>query len=99
VSFILDIEGVHLTSLRRLGDLRGRRVLEIGCGEGRLTQGIAAEAAYVFALDPNVGLVEDAARLLHAEVRQGRVRLAVASAVDVELPRSDFEVAVFSWSY
>jgi len=49
----LDPEGAHLAALRRLGDFRGRRVLEMGCGEGRLTLGIALEAAHVVAFDAN----------------------------------------------
>ena len=39
---VLDPEGAHLAALRRLGDFRGQRVLELGCGDGRLTVGIAA---------------------------------------------------------
>jgi predicted RNA methylase len=50
---ILDPEGAHPAALQRLGDFAGRRVLEMGCGEGRLTLGIAADAAHVFAFDPD----------------------------------------------
>lgn len=96
---ICDLEGVHLESLRRLTDLRGRRVLEIGCGEGRLTKGIAAEAASVFAFDTNAFLLLQAERLLDAEIRRGVARLELASVADVALSPEDFEVAVFSWSY
>ena len=39
---VLDPEGAHLAALRQLGDFGGRRVLELGCGDGRLTLGIAA---------------------------------------------------------
>lgn len=99
MSFVLDVEGAQLASLRRVGDLRGLRVLEIGCGEGRLTTGFAAEAGSVFAFDTDAGLVAEARALLAAEVRQGRVQLEVASAVDIPLPRAAFDVAVLSWSY
>jgi ubiquinone/menaquinone biosynthesis C-methylase UbiE len=99
MGFVLDIEGAHLASIRRLSELRGRRVLEIGCGDGRLTKGIAAEAAWVLAFDTKAALVDSAAKLLEDELRRDCVRLSVASAVDVELPRSDFDLAVFSWSY
>jgi predicted RNA methylase len=34
-----------------LGDFRNQHVLELGCGDGRLTLGIAAEAASVLAFD------------------------------------------------
>src|SRR6187200_2228990 len=99
MGFELDLEGVHLASLRRLAGFRGRRVLEIGCGEGRLTKGLAAEAESVVAFDTNATLVEEAATVLDPEVREGRVRLSVASAADIDLPRSWFDVAVFSWSF
>ncbi|TML16804.1 MAG: methyltransferase domain-containing protein [Actinobacteria bacterium] len=36
-----------------LGDFRNQHVLELGCGDGRLTLGIAAEAASVLAFDPD----------------------------------------------
>jgi 2-polyprenyl-3-methyl-5-hydroxy-6-metoxy-1,4-benzoquinol methylase len=35
------------------GDITGLRVLEIGCGEGRLTWRYALQAAHVTAIDPN----------------------------------------------
>jgi hypothetical protein len=46
VTRVLDPEGAHLAALRRLGDFRGRRVFELGCGDRRLTVPVAAEAAY-----------------------------------------------------
>lgn len=99
MTFVLDVEGAHLESLHRVADLCARRVLEVGCGDGRLTKGFAADAASVFAFDNNASLVAAASRLLQPEIQQGRVRLAVASAVDVELPSAAFDVGVFSWSY
>ena len=41
---VLDPEGAHVAALRRLGDFGGRRVLELGCGDGRFTVGIARDA-------------------------------------------------------
>ncbi len=99
MGLVLDAEGAHLASLRRLFNFRQLRVLEIGCGDGRLTAGMAADAASVVAFDPSARLVETAERRLQAEVRRGCLRLLVASAVDAPLPRAGFDVAVFSWSY
>ena len=48
---MLDPEGAHVSALRRLGEFRGQRILELGCGDGRLTVGIAADAARVLAFD------------------------------------------------
>ena len=39
---VLDPEGAHLAALRRLGEFGGRRVLEMGCGDGRLTVGMTS---------------------------------------------------------
>ncbi|HEV3403238.1 MAG TPA: methyltransferase domain-containing protein, partial [Gaiellaceae bacterium] len=64
----LDPEGAHLAALQRLGDFAGKEVLELGCGDGRLTSGIAAEAARVLAFDPDAEAVEKARRTLAGEL-------------------------------
>ena len=62
----LDPEGAHLAALRRLADFSGRRVLELGCGDGRLTTGIARDATEVLAFDRDATAVEGARRSLPA---------------------------------
>jgi len=94
---VLDPEGVHLASLRRLGDFRRRRVLELGCGDGRLTPGIARDAASVLAFDPDAEAVERARQSLPAELAQ-RVSYRVASGKEIELEPVSFDLVVFSWS-
>jgi len=94
---VLDPEGAHLAALRRLGDFAGRRVLEMGCGEGRLTLGIAADAAHVFAFDPDADTIARARDALPDELAE-RVTYKVASATQIELEPHSFDLAVFSWS-
>jgi predicted RNA methylase len=94
---VLDPEGAHLAALRRLGDFRGRRVLELGCGDGRLTLGFASDAAGVLAFDPDREAVERARQSLPAELA-GRVAFSVASGKEIELELQSFDLAVFSWS-
>ena len=65
---VLDPEGAHLAALRRLGGLRDRRVLELGCGDGRLTLGIAEQAVSVFAFDPDEEAVARARKTLPSEL-------------------------------
>ena len=93
----LDPEGAHLASLHRLVDFHGQRVLEMGCGDGRLTLGIAREASGVLAFDPDAGLIERARRTLPGELA-GRVAYEVASAKAIELEPQSFDLVVFSWS-
>ena len=94
---VLDPEGAHLAALRRLGDFRGRRVLELGCGDGRLTLGIAEEAASVLAFDPDREAVERAQQALPAELAE-RVTYLVASGKEIEVEPLSFDLVVFSWS-
>jgi predicted RNA methylase len=96
-SRVLDPEGAHLAALKRLGDFRGRRVLELGCGDGRLTLGIAADAASVLAFDPDVAAVGKARRALPDELAE-RVTYEVASGNAIELEPVSFDLVVFSWS-
>ena len=67
----LDPEGAHLAALHRATDFRGARVLEMGCGDGRLTEGIAEEASRVVAFDPDAEAVEQARELVHRETSPG----------------------------
>jgi ubiquinone/menaquinone biosynthesis C-methylase UbiE len=97
MSRVLDPEGVHLAALRRLADFRGQRVLELGCGDGRLTVGIAADAAHVYAFDPDAEAVERARGSLPAELAD-RVRYQVASGKEIEIEPHSFDLVVFSWS-
>ena len=94
---VLDPEGAHLAALRRVGDLRGRRVLELGCGDGRLTLGIAADAKSVLAFDPDADAIQRAGRSLPAELAE-RVAYRVASGNEIELEPHSFDLVVFSWS-
>ena len=94
---VLDPEGAHLAALRRLGDVRGRSVLELGCGDGRLTVGIAEDAASVLAFDPDAEAVAKARSSLPAELAH-RVAYRVASGMEIELEPYSFDLAVFSWS-
>jgi predicted RNA methylase len=97
MSRVLDPEGAHLAALRRLAEFQGRRVLELGCGDGRLTVGLAADAASVLAFDPDAEAVAGARRSLPAELAR-RVAYHVASGTEIELEREAFDLAVFSWS-
>lgn len=92
---VIDPEGAHLASLLRLADFRDRRVLEIGCGDGRLTRGFAAVAHSVLAIDPSAEAIAAA----DAGERARDVRFEAVSAAEAEIPRGAFDLVVFSWSY
>jgi 2-polyprenyl-3-methyl-5-hydroxy-6-metoxy-1,4-benzoquinol methylase len=97
MSRVLDPEGAHLAALRRLASFRGQRILELGCGDGRLTVPIATEAASVLAFDPDAEAVERARLSLPAELAE-HVAYRVASGEAIEVEPTSFDMAVFSWS-
>jgi 2-polyprenyl-3-methyl-5-hydroxy-6-metoxy-1,4-benzoquinol methylase len=69
----------------------------LGCGDGRLTLGIAQQAAAVLAFDPDSEAVERARRFLPSDLA-GRVAYRVASGKEIEIEPHSFDLVVFSWS-
>jgi predicted RNA methylase len=94
---VLDPEGAHAAAVRRLARFDGRRVLEIGCGEGRLTYALAGPARSWLATEPDAGSVETARRNLPTDLC-GKVRFAVAGGADVVGSPGEFDLVFFSWS-
>ncbi len=92
-----DPKRTEVRVLRRHVALVGARILDIGCGEGRLTRRIADVARAVVAIDPNVALIARAKQLTRASLQE-KVRYRTGAAEHLRLPHQSFEVAVFSWS-
>jgi ubiquinone/menaquinone biosynthesis C-methylase UbiE len=78
-------------------DLDDKRVLEVGCGSGRLTGFVAERADYVYAFDPNADDVSKAQESLGPEARD-RVRFAVHDAEALDVERERFDLALCGWS-
>ncbi len=92
-----DPERTEVRVLRRHVPLAGARILEIGCGDGRLTRRIAGMARAVVAIDPNAALIARAKQLTPASLRE-KVRYRIGAAENLRLPDQSFEIAVLSWS-
>ena len=92
-----DEAGVETTAIADLVSLDGKHVLDVGCGEGRLTTFAAAHAASVYAFDLKAERVAAARAALPTEQRR-LVRFAVHDAQARDLPRERFDVALCGWS-
>lgn len=93
----IDPEGAETAGLARLAPVDGLRVLELGCGEGRLTFRYADAAASVLAVDPDPEQIAAARAALPPRLAE-RVSFATFGAAEVDVPRRSFDLALFSWS-
>jgi len=98
MSILLDPELNETTALFGLfNDFGGRSVLEIGCGDGRLTWRYAERAARVTAIDPDAGkfaVANDTRLPAMKHVRLLNMDLESFAAQNKER----FDIAILAWS-
>ena len=92
-----DPEGFERKFLHQFVDFDDARVLEIGCGDGRLTWKYASASRVTFGLDPDSDELRVARADCPADLR-GRVHLTRASAYHLPLPKETFDIAILAWS-
>ena len=92
-----DPEHFERNKLLDFADFADSRVLEIGCGEGRLTWKYAAASARTVGLDPDFDSLRVARADRPADLRD-RVHLTRASAYHLPLPKEKFDIAILAWS-
>jgi 16S rRNA A1518/A1519 N6-dimethyltransferase RsmA/KsgA/DIM1 with predicted DNA glycosylase/AP lyase activity len=72
--------------------LAGRRVLEIGCGEGRLTRRVLRDAASIIAIDP------DAAAIARLAAEWPGIDARAVPVDRLQLAPHTVDAVLFSWS-
>ena len=96
--FRYDSSPVERNRLLRRGDFTGRRLLEIGCGDGRLTGEIAGEAGYLCGVDPDLAALH-AAQKTRPHSLTAPVDFCAAPAESLPLAGRRFDFVLFSWSF
>jgi len=94
---VKDPTGVEAHALAELADFDGKRVLEIGCGDGRMTLLYAELAREVLGVDVEEESIREARATLPGRLAD-RVEFRVADAQSLDVPRQRFDIAFLSWS-
>ncbi len=94
---LVDPTDLELATLRSLAGFSGRRVVEIGTGDGRLAFTLARDSAHWLALDTDLAELALAAKEGASDPVRA-VRLAAGDGRALALPAACCEVAFFAWS-
>jgi len=82
----------HGLMLRLIGDVARKKVLEIGCGDGKLAVELSRRNAHVTGIDASKDMIDAARR--RAEAAGVHVDLRVASAQSLPFSEAEFDVVV-----
>jgi 2-polyprenyl-3-methyl-5-hydroxy-6-metoxy-1,4-benzoquinol methylase len=97
MAFVIDPEGRELEALPKLVDFTGLRVLDVGCGDGRLVWRIAPQAESVLGIDVDADEIEIARRETPRELRH-KIEFRERSIVELDEPPRRFDLVFFTWS-
>jgi ubiquinone/menaquinone biosynthesis C-methylase UbiE len=98
MTFQKDPDHNETKQLLQFAGFPGKRVLEIGCGEGRLTWRYAGKPALTVGIDPD----HDALRVAiidRPSDLEKRVHFSNAQAEWLPFPKETFDLAVLAWSF
>jgi ubiquinone/menaquinone biosynthesis C-methylase UbiE len=94
---VKDPEGAESRALAEVVDFTGQRVLEVGCGDGRMTRLYAPRAARVLGIDEDAEAIAEARRSTPRELKS-HVRFRVARAERLRVRPGSFDIAFLAWS-
>ncbi len=97
MTWAIDPEGAETRALHELADFAGADVLEVGCGDGRMTWRYADTTATVLAMDPDGDLIEQAVDSTPGHLRS-KVRFVEADVRYFRLPSGGFDIAILAHS-
>ena len=83
--------------LHRIIDFTRKRVLEIGCGEGRMTWQYARSARQTIGIDPDHDALRIAAVDRPADLRNN-VHFGCAASEYLPFSKETFDIAILAWS-
>ena len=92
-----DPEQNETKHLHKTVDFTNKRVLEIGCGEGRLTWRYVSASLSTIGLDPDKDSLRVAAIDRPSDL-DNKVHFANAEAEHIPFNKETFDIAILAWS-
>jgi len=87
-----DVEQIEIKKIRSLADFKGKKVLEIGCGDGRVSSELADRTESYIAIDP------DRECILQARSRTEAVDFQTGTGEALEFEAESFDIVLFTFS-
>ena len=94
----IDPERTESKHLQRYADFAGKRVLEIGCGDGRLTWQYAKSASRVTGIDLHGDDLRVATIDRPSDLEQ-KVVFTRANSIHLPFEKESFDIAILAWSF
>lgn len=95
---ICDPEEIESRYLRKVGQLERARVLEIGCGDGRMTWLYGYAAGSIAGVDSDFDELRAALDDLPKDLPAAAI-FVNAEAEHLPFPSAHFDAVIFAWSY
>lgn len=92
-----DPEKVEMKEVERHASFKGKDILEVGCGDGRLTFQYAESAKKVVAIDPSAKAITEARKSIPKKLFP-KVSFRVGRGEGLSFPDETFDIVFLSWS-
>jgi ubiquinone/menaquinone biosynthesis C-methylase UbiE len=97
MTLIKDPQQNETKHLHQIADFKEKRVLEIGCGEGRLIWQYASASLSTIGLEPDKDSLRVAAIDCPSDL-EDKVQFANAEAEHIPFNKETFDIAILAWS-
>ncbi|MHA2329250.1 MAG: class I SAM-dependent methyltransferase [Candidatus Hodarchaeales archaeon] len=93
----IDPEGRELQTFLKYANLKDKKVLEVGCGDGRLTFQYAALTKHVIAIDPEIENIEKAKGKIPPEL-SSKLEFHVGRGENLLFDDESFDIVFYAYS-
>ncbi len=99
MTVVADPEGTTALVIKEFTDLKDKRILEIGCGKGRITFPLAEIANHITAIDPAAEDLEHAIEATPGLLKD-KIEFSATGIEEFNLPDGSpqYDLCLFTWS-